>query len=396
MRRLGGVLAVLLAFAAPAFAQAPALAQAPARPGSPQGAPTQGAPQDAPAPDKPMALRTEASVALRGPVGRWGPPVVDDLNRRLYLPRGPGGLTVVGLDGFKTLAEVAETTGSVAVTLDPETLRGFSANTPESGPGPGGITVFDQRNFRPAGAIPVTGVRHIVYDAATKQVAAIGDEGVLTLIDPVKLTVTATLPLEGKRPTGLVSDRRGRVFVALADRDSIVVIDMVARQVATTWQPQGCRMPVGLVFDSFGQRLVVACRGAAAVQGTAGRPGIPAADGTAVAIDPFSGQPVSAFAVPPAVDSVVHDARNRMLYFTSAGTASVMTYRQVDAFRYAPLETVGSRPMAAVAVADPRTGRLILPVAEYMATPARPEGGGGLRILPNSFALLVMKRLSIE
>lgn len=369
----------------------PAWAQAPARP-----APPQGTPQAAPAPEKPMALRAEASAALRGPVGRWGTPVVDDLNRRLYVPRGPGGLAVLGLDGFKPLAEVANTAGSVAVALDPETLRGFSANVPDAGGAPGGITVFDQRNFRLAGAIPVTGVRHIVYDAATKQIAAVSDEGTLTLIDPAKLTVTATLPLEGKRPTGLVSDRRGRVFVALADRDAIVVIDMVSRQVATSWQPQGCRTPVGLVFDSFGQRLVVACRGAAAVQGTAGRPGTPGADGAAVAIDPFSGKPVAAFAVPPAVDSVVHDARNRMLFFMSAATASILVYRQLDPFRYMPLETVGSRPTAALAAADPRTGRLILPVAEYVATPTGPDGSGGLRFLPNSFALLVMKRLPIE
>ncbi len=381
IHRAGCTLALLLALAGPGWAQAPGRA----------------AVQEAsPAPEKPMALRAETSVALRGPVGRWGAPVVDDLNRRLYLPRGPGGLTVLGLDGFKPLAEVAETAGSVAVALDPETLRGFSANAAEPDEAARGITVFDQRNFRPLGAIAVPGVRHIVYDAATKQVAAVSDEGSLTLIDPVKLAVTATLPLAGKRPTGLVADRRGRVFVALADRDAIVVVDMVSRQVATTWQPQGCRVPVALVFDSFGQRLVAACRGAAVVPGTGGAPGTPGTDPAGVAIDPLSGRPVSAFSVPPAVDSVVHDARNRVLYFTSAATASVMAYRQVDAFRYTPLETVGSRPMAGLAAADPRTGRLILPVAEYVATPGRQDGGGGLRILPNSFALLVMKRLPID
>jgi len=364
-------LVFLVALAGPALAQAPAAAVAVAA-------------------EKPTALRVEASVALRGPGGRWGTPVVDDRNRRLYLPRGPAGLTVVALDGFKTLAEVAGTAGSAAVALDPETLRGFSANLAEMGAAADGIAVFDQRTYRPVGAVPLARVRHVLYDAATKQVAAVSDEGTLTLIDPAKLTLTATLPLDGKRPTGLAADQRGRVFVALGDRDAIVVIDMVARQVATTWKPQGCRTPVALVFESFGQRLVAACRGAAAVPGTA------AVEAAAVAIDPFSGRSALAFGVPPAVDSVVHDARNRVLYFTSAATASVMAYRQVDPFRYAPLETVGSRPLAGLAVADPRTGRLILPVAEYVATPAGPDGAGGLRILPNSFSLLVMKRLPIE
>lgn len=364
----------------------PAWAQAPAR--APVAAPAAVA-----APEKPLGLRLETVLGVRGPGGRWGVPVVDEVNRRLYVPRGVAGLGVLALDGFKLLADIADTAGSAAVALDPETLRGFSANALESKPGgpmAGAITVFDQRGFKPVGSVALAGVQHILYDAATKTVVAAGEGGVISLIDPVKLAVTATIPLEGKQVMALAADRRGRVFVALADRDAIVVLDMVARRVATTWKPEGCRLPVSTVYDNFAQKLVVACRGRAADAGG------PATGPTGLVVDPFTGRPGATFLVPIQVDSVIQDAQNRFLYFASGGAASVLVYRQLDTVRFEPLEAVGTRPLAGTGVADGRTGRLILASAEYVASVARPDGGGGLQILPNSFTLLVMKRLPLE
>ncbi len=365
----------------------PALAQAPARPPAP-------APAPAAVPDRPMGLRLETVVQLRDPGGRWGNPVVDDANRRLYLPRGVAGLGVLALDGFKPLAEIADTAGSAAVALDPETLRGFSANALETRPGgplASGITVFDQRGFKPVGSVPLAGVRHILYDAATKQVVAAGDGGIVSLIDPVKLTVTASIELDGKAVTALAADRRGRAFVALADRHAIGVLDLVARRVATTWKPEGCRLPVSAVFDSFAQRLVLACRGGAAEGAN------PATGPAGMMLDPFTGKPFSSFLVPALVESVIQDPVGRLLYFVSGGSASALVYRQLDPLRFEPLETAGTRAFAGMGAADGRTGRLILASAEYVATTARPDaGGGGLRILANSFSLLVMKRLPLE
>ncbi len=353
---------------------------------------TPAAPPPAAVPEKPLALRLESATTLRGAGGRWGTPVADELNRRLYLPRGPAGLSVLSLDTFKPLGEVPDTAGSGAVALDGETLRGFSANNLESKPGgpPGtGITVFDQRSYKLVGNLAVAASR-LLYDVATRQLVATAEGGEVTLIDPAKLVVAARMTLEGTQPSALAADRRGRVFVALADRDAIVVLDMVARRVATTWKPEGCRAPVGLVFDPFGQRLVVACRGGVAERQTA------AAAPIGLLVDIFTGRPGANFQVPPLLDTVIHDAQNRLLYFTSGGTASVLVYRQPDAFRYEALETVGTRPLAGQGVADGRTGRLILTTAEYAATVAKPDGSGGMRILPNSFTLLSLRRLPLE
>ena len=375
---LSGLLLAALLLAGPAQAQAPARPPAPAAAG----------------PEKPTGLRLEAVLQLRGPGGRWGTPVVDDANRRLYLPRGLAGLSVLALDGFKPLAEIADTAGSAAVALDPETLRGFSANALETAPGgpaASGITVFDQRGFKPVGSVPLPGIRHILYDAATKQVVAAGDGGIISLIDPAKLTVTTTIELDGKAVVALATDRRGRAFVALADRDAVVVLDLVARRVATTWQPEGCRLPISAIYDNFAQRLVLACRGGAA-DGTR-----PAAGPAGLMIDPFTGKPMANFLVPGQVDAVIQDSQSRLLYFTSGGTASVLVYRQLDPHRFEPLETAGTRAFAGLGAADGRTGRLILTSAEYVARPADgAAGAGGLRILANSFSLLVMKRLPLE
>lgn len=389
--RLAGVL--VLAWAGVAHAQAPARPAAP-RPAAPAA--------EAPAavPEKPLALRMEGSVSLRGPVGRWGTPVVDELNRRVYLPRGPAGLTVLSLDGFKPVAEVPETTGSFAVALDPETLRGFSAGTADAAADglAGAITVFDQRGFKPIPNVPepvkALRVRHLLYDAATKQLAAASEDGVLTLIDPAKLAITGTMPLQGRRVSALATDRRGRLFASLADQDAVAVVNLVSREVATIWRPEGCRQPMAMVFDSVGMRLIVACRGGRA---EGARPDAEPAREAAFVIDPLGGRVVGRMPIPAGTESLVHDPIQRLVYAASAASSAVTVFRQPDAYRYEALETAGTRPLAGFGVADGRTGRLLLATAEYVVVAPQPDGsGGGLRLLPNSYTLLSMKRLPLD
>ncbi|MCX7376829.1 MAG: hypothetical protein NTY94_08825 [Alphaproteobacteria bacterium] len=389
--RLAGVLLLALAGAAHA--------QAPARPAAPRPA-AADAPAATPVPEKPLALRMEGNITLRGPVGRWGTPVVDDLNRRIYLPRGPAGLSVLSLDGFKPVAEVPETTGSFAVALDPETLRGFSAGTADAAAdGPAGaISVFDQRGFKPIPNVPepvkALRVRHLLYDAATKQLAAATEEGVLTLIDPAKLAITGTIPLQGKRVTALATDRRGRLFATRADQDAVAVVNLVSREVATIWRPEGCRQPVAMVFDSIGMRLIVACRGSRA---EGARPDAEPARESAVVIDPLGGRVLGRLPIPAGTETLIHDPIQRLVYAVSAAASAVMVFRQPDAYRYEALETAGTRPLAGFGVADGRTGRLLLATAEYVVVAPQPDGtGGGLRLLPNSYTLLSMKRLPLE
>lgn len=389
--RLAGVLLLALAGAAHA--------QAPARPAAPRPA-AADAPAAAPAPEKPLALRMEGNITLRGPTGRWGTPVVDDLNRRIYLPRGPAGLSVLSLDGFKPVAEVPETTGSFAVALDPETLRGFSAGTADAAAdGPAGaISVFDQRGFKPIPNVPepvkALRVRHLLYDAATKQLAAATEDGVLTLIDPARLAITGTIPLQGKRVTALATDRRGRLFATLADQDAVAVVNLVSREVATIWRPEGCRQPVAMVFDSIGMRLIVACRGGRA---EGARPDAEPARESAVVIDPLGGRVLGRLPIPAGTETLIHDPVQRLVYAVSAAASAVTVFRQPDAYRYEALETAGTRPLAGFGVADGRTGRLLLATAEYVVVAPQPDGtGGGLRLLPNSFTLLSMKRLPFE
>jgi hypothetical protein len=347
-----------------------------------------------------MALRLEATVPLRGPVGRWGAPALDDVNRRLYLPRGPAGVTVLALDGFRPLAEIPDTAGSFAVALDPETLRGFSAGAPQPGPEtPGGaITVFDQRSFKPVPNVPepvrALRVRHLFHDIATRQLAAASEDGTLTLVDPAKLAITGTVTLPGKRVTALAADRRGRLFASLADQNAVAVVNLVSREVATVWKPEGCRQPAAMVFDTLGMRLIVACRGGRA---EGARPDAEPAPEAAFVIDPLSGRVLGRLPIPAGTESLIHDPVQRLVYAASGATAAVAVFRQPDAFRYEALETAGTRPLAALGVADGRTGRLLLAAAEYIAVPPKPDGtGGGLRLLPNSFALLAMKRLPLE
>ena len=362
-----------------------------------QRRPPAAAPAAAAEPEQPSVLRLESVVPLRGPPGPWGKPKVDEASRRIYLPRGPAGLLVLSLDGFKTIGEVAETAGSAAVALDSTTLRGFSANgygaTQEDGAkAAGGVVAFDQRTLKVLGRVEVPAPVLVLHDVATRQLVVVGSDGVLSLVDPVKLAIGKTLDLGGKQPTAIASDRRGRLFVALADRDAIAVVDLVSAKLSATWKLGRCRAPAALLFESRTFRIVVGCRGAVAA------PDQRAAGPTGALLDGFSGQLLAGFVVPAEVDDALFDAPNRMLYFTSGSTATAISYRQIDFNRYLPQAAVGTRPLAGRGAVDGRTGRLLLPAAEYAALPDRPmePGSGGVRILGNSAYLLVMKRLPLD
>jgi hypothetical protein len=110
-----------------------------------------------------------------------------------------------------------------------------------------------------------------------------------------------------------------------------------------------------------------------------------------------AGRVLGRLATPPGVEALIHDARQRQLYATSPATGRVTVYRQPDPFRYEVLETAGTRPLAGLGAADGRTGRLFLAAGEFVAIAPKPDGsGGGTRILPNTYTVLVMKRLPLE
>ncbi len=381
-------LAALLLLATPAVALAQARTPAPAKP------PVAGPP----APEKPQGLQVDVVVPLKGPGGPFGAPVIDEPTRRLYLPRGPGGVLVLSLDGFKPLGEVPETAGSGAVVLDGDTLRGFSLDTLAAGGG-GTVVAFDQRSLKPVGKVAVEGAQHMLMDVATRQLVVAGKDGAVSLIDPVKLTVTGTVALDGKQVVALAADRRGRAFAVLADKNAVAVIDLVAKRVATTWAIAPCRTPVAGVFESATFRLLLACRGVP--PGSSGAPtgaptGAPGADPMGLVMDGHSGKPVSNMAAPFLVEGLVADSQRRLLYLTSGLAASLVALRVVDFNSYEATEVAGTRPLASTGVVDPRTGRLILPWADYTIALTPGETAPQRRFQPNGGALLVLKRAPLE
>jgi hypothetical protein len=385
---------VLLA-AVMALAAAGAWAQPAQRPAPPSAA-------AAPAGEtKPMALMVEAVVPLKGPGGPFGAPVADEGGRRLYLPRGPAGVSVLALDGFKPAGDVAGTAGSGAVALDVQAQRGFSIDSLAEGGGTG-VTAFDLRTLKPLGQVALAKPVQVLFDAATRTLVVADEDGVLHLVDPMKLEATGTVALEGKRVAGLATDRRGRVFALLADRDSVAVIDMVARRAVAEWKLQPCRVPVALLFEPSIFRLVVACRGtpASPARPAAGNapatPAAPASPAMALVLDGHGGKPLSNTPVPSLVEGLAGDSQNRILYATSGLNAAAMALKQLDFNRFGIVEIAGTRPLASHGVVDGRTGRLFLPWADSSVSLSGGETPVQRRFQPNGGAVLVMKRMAVE
>jgi hypothetical protein len=287
---------------------------------------------------------------------------------------------------------VAGTVGSGAVALDPQAQRGFSIDSLAEGGG-AGVTAFDLRTLKVLGSVALAKPRHVLFDAATRALLVADEAGTLHLVDPMKLEATGTVALEGKRVSGLAADRRGRAFALLADRETVAVVDLVARRASAEWALRPCRTPVAMLFDQSIFRLVVACRGTppAAAQGAA-----PPSPAIAVVMDGHGGKLLSNVPVLAAVEALVGDSTNRVLYATSGSTAVVMVMQQLDFNRFGIVEMAGTRPLASGGAIDGRTGRLFLPWAD--ATMLGATAGAPLqrRYQPNGGAVLVMKRMPLE
>jgi hypothetical protein len=150
-----------------------------------------------------------------------------------------------------------------------------------------------------------------------------------------------------------------------------------------------------MLFEPSTFRMVVACRGTAPAAGQ-GAPPAPASPAMAVVLDGHGGKLLSNVPVPAAVEALVGDSANRVLYATSGSTAVAMVMQQLDFNRFGILEIAGTRPLASGGAVDGRTGRLFLPWADASLLAATGDAPMQRRFQPHGGAVLVMKRMPLE
>jgi len=139
--------------------------------------------------------------------------------RRLYIPRGgqTGRLTVFNLDTLESVGTIANVSAGGA-TVDPKSRHGFSTTKP--------ITMWDARTLKVIKTIEVDGRPDgILTDPYNARVWVLSHQPPhATIIDAKSGTVVKTLDLGGA-PEQAVSDGKGTIYVNIADKANIAVVD---------------------------------------------------------------------------------------------------------------------------------------------------------------------------
>jgi len=139
--------------------------------------------------------------------------------RRLYIPRGgpAGQLMVFNLDTLDPAGAVAEVRSGGA-TVDPKSRHGFSTTKP--------LTMWDASTLKVIKTIDVDGRPDgILCDPYNARVWVLSHQPPhATVIDAAPGTVVKTLDLGGA-PEQAVSDGRGTIYVNIADKANIAVVD---------------------------------------------------------------------------------------------------------------------------------------------------------------------------
>jgi YVTN family beta-propeller protein len=289
----------------------------------------------------------QQEFALGGP-GGWDYLTVDSAAGRLFIARSDRVLVMKTEDG-SLAATIADTQGVHGIALAPDLGMGFTSNGRADS-----VTVFDLKSLAPTGTIAVTGHNPdaILYDGASRHVYTFnGRSQDISVIDPIKRSVIATLPAGGK-PEFAATDEAGRIFFNVEDTSEMGVIDSSATKRTATWPLPGCEEPSGLALDTAHKRLFSVC-----------------GNGVLVVTDAASGRHVAEVPIGKGPDAAAFDA-GRGLVFSSNGQDGTLTViHEDDPDHYTVIGTVATQKSARTLALDSKTHRVYLVAAQFGAPP---------------------------
>jgi DNA-binding beta-propeller fold protein YncE len=277
---------------------------------------------------------------------------------------------VINVFTEQLIADIGGQVRSHGVAIVPDARRGFISDG-----GSGSVQIFDLKTQATLGKVAAAAdADGIIYDRGSNRVLVMcGDTHRLVAfapdVNPNGGTPAASVDLGGA-PEFAVADENGKVFVNIADKDEVAVVDTKQMRVIARWPTGPGTRPTGISMDRGTHRLFIGCRNNKLVV-------MNAADGTIVA-----NFPIGAF-----VDAT---AFRDGLAFASCGDGSLTIIREVspDKFELAQvLKTeLGARTMAV----DPTGVMIYLPTADLTfppgSTPAHPRPVP----VPETFRILVV------
>lgn len=216
----------------------------------------------------------------------------------------------------------------------------------------------------------------LLFDASAHLLIAVNhDAGELVLISVARRAVVGVVNIGGALEA-VASAPQGAIFVNVANKAEIAVVDLHKRKVVERIRMGGCEEPTGIAYDAARRLIVSVC-----------------SNGFAKFIDAYSGSVVASIPVGKGADGVMFD-RRRQLVFIAGGDSGTLSVIHIGKRHHVVLSQTLTVPVGTrLGVLDPTNGQLYLPVARFKDNipPLKRSGAPPVpRPKSGSFGLLVV------
>ncbi len=296
--------------------------------------------------------------------------------RRLYIPRGgaTGQLTVFNLDTLEPVGAIPNVSAGGA-TVDPKSHHGFSTTKP--------ITMWDASTLKVIKTIEVDGRPDgIMVDPYNARVWVLSHQPPhATVIDAAEGTVVNTLDLGGA-PEQAVSDGKGTIYVNIADKANIAVVDAKNLTVTAHYDVSSKGTGgSGLAFDAKNQILFAYYRQPSP---------------TVVIVNAERGNIITTLPTGVGVDTVAFNPAT-MEAISAEGGGSMTFIKENSPTSFAVVQTLQTMVGAKTLALDTKTNHLLTMAAEFGPPPPNaPPGPAGRPargpMLPDSFSILMVSK----
>lgn len=321
------------------------------------------------APASPGSYQVASKLHVDGPT-RWDYLTIDPQAKRLYLTH-LDQVDVFDTVGKTMVGHIPDTHGVHGVALAPSLDRGFTSNGKDNT-----VTVFAMSTSAVLATVPTEkNPDAIVFDPTSNRVfAANGGSNSLTAIDARNNSALRSIQLGG-RPEFAAVDGKGRLFINLEDKNSLVVVDTNLLTIAHRYDlSAACDEPAGLSIDTKRQVLFVGCH-----------------NRKMVVVDTNTGKVIDAVPIGDGSDATAFDesAENA---FSSNGDGTLTVVARGNDGHYSVLQNVVTMRGARTMAVDPTTHAVYLVAAEidHIDSPTASNPRPRPKLKPESMTLITV------
>jgi DNA-binding beta-propeller fold protein YncE len=294
-----------------------------------------------PAEADPVSLELVQTIPLKGAAGRLDHLALDANGNRLFIANlSNNSLDVVDLKAGKLVKQIPNQQKIQGVAYVSDVDRIFVGNGQD-----GVCNVFDGKSYELVRSIKLDDADNVRYDPRTGQVYVTHAENALSVIDPKKMEVKATIKLPGAPEAFQLDPFQPRLYVNIPRPSQVAVVDTDKNEVVDKFPLTLAGANYPLALDPKGGRVFVGCRN---------KP-------TVVVLDAKTGKEVVGVEIPGDIDDLFFDAKRERLYAAcGAGFLAVLQRKAAD--HYEVVERIATGRLTRTCLFDPESGRLYLPV----------------------------------